>query len=132
MHSPVGKGLQHSSGRVITLGRLMLATLYLIAVWLETELPFHTPPVTYGILIGYIVFAAALAVATWITRGSPQGGIYGRPIVLANTWVYTITALVCLRAFWVSTAVSVVALVAAAFAALYAYVLFRGQAGPVR
>jgi hypothetical protein len=74
----------------------------------------------------------ALAVATWITRGSPQGGIYGRPIVLANSWVYTITALVCLRAYWVSTAVSVVGLTAVAFALLYAYVLFRGQPGPAR
>ena len=68
----------------------------------------------------------ALAVATWITRGSPQGGIYGRPIVLANTWVHTITALVCLRAFAVSSSISVVALIAAAFAGLYGYVLFRG------
>lgn len=68
----------------------------------------------------------ALAVATWITRGSPQGGIYGRPIVLANTWVYTITALVCLRAFWVGTSVSAVALIAAAFAVMYGYVLYRG------
>ena len=68
----------------------------------------------------------ALAVSTWITRGSPQGGIYGRPIVLANTWVYTITALVCLRAFSVGQTISVVALIAAVFAVLYGYVLFRG------
>ena len=68
----------------------------------------------------------ALAVATWITRGAPQGGIYGRPIVLANTWVYTITALVCLKAFWVGTAVSVVAIIAAALAVSYGYLLFRG------
>ena len=73
----------------------------------------------------------ALAVSTWITRGSPQGGIYGRPIVMANTWVYTITALVCLRAFWVGTSVSAVALVAAAFAVMYGYVLYRGP-GPAR
>lgn len=61
----VGKGLQHSSGRVIALGRLMLATLYLIAVWLDTELSVHTPPVTYGILFGYILFATVIAVITW-------------------------------------------------------------------
>lgn len=65
MHWCVGKGLQHSSGRVIALGRLMLATLYLIAVWLDTELPVHTPSATYGILVGYILLAAALASLTW-------------------------------------------------------------------
>ena len=43
----------------------MLATLYLIAVWLDAELPVHTPSATYGLLIGYILFAAALAVITW-------------------------------------------------------------------
>jgi len=65
MHSPVGKGLQHSSGRVIALGRLMLATLYLIAVWLDAELPIHAPSATYGLLLAYIMFAAAITISTW-------------------------------------------------------------------
>ena len=74
----------------------------------------------------------ALAVATWTTRGAPQGGIYGRPIVLANMWVYTITALVCLKGFQVGTTVSMTAIVAAALAASYGYVLFRGPWEPPR
>jgi hypothetical protein len=74
----------------------------------------------------------ALAVATWITRGAPQGGIYGRPIVLANMWVYTITALVCLRAFSVGAAVSTAAVVSAALAVSSAYLLFRGPFDPPR
>ena len=65
MHLPVGKGLQHSSGRVIALGRLMLATLYLIAVWLDIELPIHKPPATYGLLFGYILFSATITASTW-------------------------------------------------------------------
>ena len=65
MHSPVGTGLQHSSGRVIALGRLMLATLYLIAVWLDAELPIYKPSETYGLLITYILFAAAITISTW-------------------------------------------------------------------
>lgn len=65
MHLSVGKGLQHSSGRVIALGRLMLATLYLIAVWLDVELPIHKPPATYGLLLGYILFAATITATTW-------------------------------------------------------------------
>lgn len=65
MHWHVGKGLQHSSGRVIALGRLMLATLYLIAVWLDAELPIYEPPATYGLLLGYILFAATISIVTW-------------------------------------------------------------------
>ena len=61
----MGKGLQHSSGRVIALGRLMLATLYLIAVWLDVELPIYKPPATYGLLVSYILFAATIAIVTW-------------------------------------------------------------------
>ena len=65
---------------------------------------------------------------------SPDGILvhFGGSIVFANTWVYTITALVCLRAFWVSQAVSVVALIAGAFALLYTYVLFRVPVDPGR
>ena len=65
MQYAVGKGLQHTSGRVIALGRLMLATLYLIAVWLDAELPMYTPSTTYGLLTGYIIFSAALTISTW-------------------------------------------------------------------
>jgi len=65
MHPSVGKGLHHTSGRVIALGRLMLATLYLIAVWLDAELPVYQPSATYGLLVGYILFASAMAVTTW-------------------------------------------------------------------
>lgn len=65
MHLIVGTGLQHSSGRVIGLGRLLLATLYLIAVWLDAELPNYQPSATYGLLVAYIVFASIIAVTTW-------------------------------------------------------------------
>ena len=61
----MGTGLQHSSGRVIALGRLMLATLYLIAVWLDAELPIHEPSATYGLLISYIILAFTITVGTW-------------------------------------------------------------------
>lgn len=65
MHWCVGKGLQHSSGRVIALGRLMLATLYLIAVWLDADLPVEEPLSTYGLLVIYIIIAALIACVTW-------------------------------------------------------------------
>ena len=61
----VGTGLQLSSGRVIALGRLMLATLFLLAIWVETSQPALAPITTYVLLLTYVVFAAAVAVATW-------------------------------------------------------------------
>ena len=43
----------------------MLATLYLIAVWLDAELPVQKPTATYGLLIAYILIAVAMTVSTW-------------------------------------------------------------------
>ena len=65
MHGPVGKGLQHSSGRVIALGRLLLATLFLVAVWVDSSQPARAPEATYALLATYMLFAAAIVVATW-------------------------------------------------------------------
>ena len=63
--APVGKGFEHSSGRVIALGRLMLATLFLAAVLIDISQPTHAPEVTYALIIGYIGIAAAIVAATW-------------------------------------------------------------------
>ena len=65
MHSLVGKGLQHPSGRVIALGRLMLATLFLIAIWVDSSQPARAPEATYALLAAYLAFAAAIVVITW-------------------------------------------------------------------
>lgn len=62
---PVGKGFQHSSGRVIALGRLMLALLFLAAILLDASQPARAPSATYAILAIYIAFAASIAVVTW-------------------------------------------------------------------
>ena len=64
-HRGVGRGLQLGSGRVIALGRLLLATLFVITIWLEPTVPGQFPPATYALLGAYVVLAAALAMATW-------------------------------------------------------------------
>jgi len=51
MHCLVGKGIQHSSGRVIALGRLLLATLFLIAIEVDYSQPTHAPDATFALLI---------------------------------------------------------------------------------
>lgn len=61
----MGKGIQHSSGRVISLGRLLLAFLFLGAIWSDASQPAHLPGATYYILGTYIAFAAIVTAATW-------------------------------------------------------------------
>ena len=61
----MGKGFQHSSGRVIALGRLMLASLFLAAILLDASQPARAPSATYASLAIYIAFAAGVLIATW-------------------------------------------------------------------
>ena len=58
-------GLQYPSGRVIAIGRLMLATLFLLAIWVDVTQPAQEPVATYGMLVAYVFFALAMVVATW-------------------------------------------------------------------
>jgi hypothetical protein len=79
---------------------------------------------------GQLLAAAWLGVATlnWLTRSSVLGGIYGRPIVLANATLYFVSAMVLVNAAMRagSLALTVAALAAAAMATLYGWLLFRG------
>ena len=78
-------------------------------------------------LVGQLLAAAwlGLAALNWFTRGSVLGGIYGRPIVLANAALYFISAMVLFDAPKGAT-VWIVFVVAAAMAAAYGALLFRG------
>ena len=64
-HAPVGKGLLHSSGRIIAIGRLLLATLFLLAILLDESQPARAPVATYSLLGVYLLFASAIVIATW-------------------------------------------------------------------
>jgi len=61
----VGRGLTLYSGRVIALGRLLLATLFMAAIGIDISQPAQAPTETYALLVGYQVFAAAIAALTW-------------------------------------------------------------------
>jgi len=61
----VGGGLQLYSGRVIALGRLMLATLFMVALMMDVSQPIQAPTETYELLLFYQLFAAGIALATW-------------------------------------------------------------------
>jgi signal transduction histidine kinase len=60
----VGTGIR-SSARVIALGRLLLATLFIGAIWIDVNQPAKAPAETYALLIGYLVFAIVMVAATW-------------------------------------------------------------------
>jgi len=63
--APVGRGLQLTSGRVIALGRLLLATSFLGAIAVDISQPAQAPAVTFDLLIAYVALAAVVAAVTW-------------------------------------------------------------------
>lgn len=73
----------------------------------------------------------ALAALNWLSRGTVLGGIYGRPIVIANVALYFITAMILLRVaverggpggLWLIGGATLV------LAAVYGWLLLRGPA----
>ena len=61
----VGRGLHLGSGRVIALGRLLLASLFLAAIWADTTQPAQFPLQAYILLVSYAALAAVLALFAW-------------------------------------------------------------------
>lgn len=81
--------------------------------------------------LAQLLGAAWLGVAglNWLHRASLLGGIYGRPVVVANMTLYFVSALVLLKAagrMGASPALWPVSTVVAVLAAAYGYLLFRG------
>jgi len=61
----VGRGFKLYSGRVIALGRLLLAMLFMAAIGIDISQPALAPVETYTLLFGYQAFAAVIAALTW-------------------------------------------------------------------
>ena len=61
----MGGVVHQPSGRIIALGRLMLAIFYAIAIAVDITQPARAPLFTFGLLAGYLIFAATVAVITW-------------------------------------------------------------------
>jgi hypothetical protein len=81
--------------------------------------------------LGQLLGAAWLGVAAlnWLQRGVVLGGIYGRPVVLANLALYFISAASLLRALLAGTAPAALWLavaLAGMLAAAYGALLLRG------
>jgi signal transduction histidine kinase len=56
---------KYQSGRVVALGRVMLASLFLVSIWMDPTQAAAEAARSYAVLLVYMVFALALAAATW-------------------------------------------------------------------
>jgi hypothetical protein len=84
-----------------------------------------------GAWIGAVLASALLGLAAlnWLARSQLLGGIYGRPVVAANSTFYFIAAIELLKVAGrreSSAALWIVAIVVAAFACVYGWLLLRG------
>jgi hypothetical protein len=58
-------GSLQPSGRVIASGRLLLGSLFLLAIWSDSSQPARLPAETYALLVIYVAWALTLTLATW-------------------------------------------------------------------
>jgi hypothetical protein len=67
------------------------------------------------------------AMLNWMSRGSSLGGIYGRPIVVANTLHFTVASLALMKTLpgWHPPVVVAATMVCSVFAATFGLLLFR-------
>lgn len=87
--------------------------------------------------MGQLLAAAWLGVAAmnWLQQNAVLGGIYGRPVVLANIALYFISALSLLRPLLNGTAPTglwLVLIPAAALATVYSALFLRGPFDPLQ
>ena len=61
----MGRGFRHPSARIIALGRLFLAALFLLAILVDVSQPTRAPTAAYAALGGYAAIAALLVALTW-------------------------------------------------------------------
>lgn len=59
------RGLRLPSARVIAIGRLMLATLFMLSLWLDISQPVEAVAAIYVLLGAYVAVSVSLLIATW-------------------------------------------------------------------
>ena len=67
------------------------------------------------------------AMLNWMSRGSSLGGIYGRPIVVANMLHFTVASLALVKTLpgWHPPVVVAATIICSLFAAAFGLLLFR-------
>ena len=61
----VKRGLRLPSGRVIAIGRYMLASLLLFALWFDASPAFNPLGGPFAVNSAYLIFALIVLVVTW-------------------------------------------------------------------
>jgi len=82
-----GDVLRRRSGRVIALGRLLFAAVFLLAIWIDRSQPAQAATATYGLLIFYV--ASALAVLALTYRNWWLDAKLAAPVHLLDIAVFT-------------------------------------------
>ena len=117
-----------TSRTIATVSALVLAAAGTLLLFASDEvLPRLVPGISRDASwIGQVLAAAWLGIAAlnWLSRGSVLGGIYGRPIVMANAATWFITTTVLVKA--PLGGAQIVAALPAVFALVYGWLLFRG------
>ena len=117
---------------LMTLGALLMGLVGLAATFMPQEIlalagvPAQAPAVL-AVQVGGALYLG-FAILDWMSRGSLIGGIYGRPVALANLCHFLIAALALLKAVGAgerSAAIVVAAVVYALLAVAFALVVFR-------
>lgn len=57
--------LKHRSGRVIALARLVMAAVFLFAIWIDPAQPARAVNATYALLCAYVIVALGVTLLTW-------------------------------------------------------------------
>ena len=75
-------------GQVIALSRLVLASVFLLAIYLDPSQPSAAPSETYVVLALYVVIALALVVTTWRNIGprSAPGSFGSWTLAPSRAW----------------------------------------------
>ena len=118
--------ITRASALVLFLSGLTL--LFAADAIMPTLVPAYPPS---GSWLGQVLGAALLGLANfnYFSRAALLGGIYGRPVVASNMTFYFVSAMVLLRHFrseGAGISITLVTAVAAVFAAVYGWLLFRG------
>lgn len=91
------------------------------------EIPSNRPSIFSMQLLGALYFGFAML--NWMSKGSPIGGIYNRPVAVANFTHFMIGGLALFKGIITNIQLSVILWLAAGvyilFGGLFAYILFK-------
>lgn len=121
---------------ILTSSAIILGLIGLVLTFLpqETLQYFNREPNSMLILITQITgaFYFAFAMLNWMSKGALMGGIYNRPVAVANLTHFMIAGLALLKSIAANSdlpvVVYVLALIYTIYGLVFAFVLFRHPA----